>query len=264
MTIDIDLERRQQLIRPYYHHAGIALYHGRCLDVLRSLPDDLVDAVVTDPPYSSGGLHAGARMAPPSIKYRVTGTQLMHPEFDGDNRDQRSYLRWSELWLSEAFRVARPGAPVLVFSDWRQLPTLTDAVQMAGWTWRGLVVWDKTEAARPDRGRFRHQCEFVVWGSKGPFTPDPNVGCLPGMYRFVVKQSDKFHITGKPTELMVQLLAICPAGGLIFDGFAGSGTTLIASALTGRRALGVEQSAAYCQITVERLQSLAKPRKLTR
>ena len=51
--------------------------------------------------------------------------------------------------------------------DWRMLPTMTDAVQMAGWTWRGIVVWDKTNGCRPQLSRFRSQAEYVVWASRG-------------------------------------------------------------------------------------------------
>ena len=37
--------------KPYFEADGITLYHGDCLDVLRAIPDESVDAVVTDPPY---------------------------------------------------------------------------------------------------------------------------------------------------------------------------------------------------------------------
>ena len=53
---------------------------------------------------------------------------------------------WATLWLSECWRLAKPGAPALVFSDWRQLPAMTDAVQAAGFEWRGIVVWHKPNA----------------------------------------------------------------------------------------------------------------------
>ncbi len=51
------------------------------------------------------------------------------------------------------------------------LPTLTDAVQSAGWAWQGIVVWDKTPACRPQLGRFRSQAEFIVWASCGLMNP---------------------------------------------------------------------------------------------
>ena len=71
------------------------------------------------------------------------------------------------LWLTQAYRVLQPGAPACVFTDWRQLPTATDAFQSAGFVWRGVVVWNKTGAARPVLGRFSNQAEYLVWGSGG-------------------------------------------------------------------------------------------------
>ncbi|MCZ5321894.1 hypothetical protein O5699_04105 [Escherichia coli] len=69
----------------------------------------------------------------------------------------------------------------MVFSDWRQLPALTDAFQAGGVLWRGLVVWDKTQASRaPHTGYFRHQAEYVVWGSNGKSRQMPARWPVPG------------------------------------------------------------------------------------
>jgi site-specific DNA-methyltransferase (adenine-specific) len=59
------------------------LHHGEALSVLRSLPDASVDAIVTDPPYSSGGFTRGDRTATTRAKYVLTGTQIERPAFAG-------------------------------------------------------------------------------------------------------------------------------------------------------------------------------------
>ena len=76
------------------------LYHSDALTRLRELPDESVDAVVTDPPYSSGGMHMGARQADPSTKYQQTGTKKSYPAMLGDNKDQRAFVTWASLWLT--------------------------------------------------------------------------------------------------------------------------------------------------------------------
>lgn len=239
---------------PYYDRAGITIYHGEALAVLRDLPAASVDGVVTDPPYSSGGQFRGDRAGQDTTdKYVQSGTWLSRPDFTGDNRDQRGYAYWSALWLSEALRVSKPGAPICVFTDWRQLPTTTDALQAGGWVWRGIVVWDKTEGARPLYGRFRPQCEYVVWGSNGPMPINDGRPCLPGVYRTAVRQADKHHIAGKPTDLMQHLVQIVPAGGVILDPFCGSGTTGVGAKAAGYRFVGVELSEGNCEITAKRL-----------
>jgi site-specific DNA-methyltransferase (adenine-specific) len=235
--------------------------HGDSLDILRTLPDASVDAVITDPPYSSGGMMRSDRMGSTTKKY--VQTQVVrngltkHADFSGDNRDQRAYGYWCSLWLSECLRIARPGSPILVFTDWRQLPTTTDVLQSGGWVWRGIAVWDKTEAARSIYGRFRNQCEYIVWGSQGAMAMNDGRPAYPGVYREFVRQKDKHHITGKPTNLMRQLLQIVPPGGVILDPFAGSGTTGIAAVQEGRKAILIEREAGYVAIIHDRLAQLA-------
>lgn len=222
----------------------IRLIQGEALRSLRELPAASVDALVTDPPYSSGGLTRGDRMAPASSKYCQDGDGLGRPDFEGDNRDQRGWLAWCGLWLAECRRVVKPGGYALMFSDWRQLPQATDALQCGGFVWRGLVAWDKTEGARaPHTGYFRHQCEYVAWGTAGPCPKADGRGPFPGCIRVPVRQADKHHQTGKPTELMRRLLRCVPPGGVVLDPFMGSGTTGLAAAELGLSFLGIELTA---------------------
>lgn len=241
------------------------MIHGEALRTMMALPDACVDAVVTDPPYSSGGFTRSDRMASTSNKYVLTGTMIERPDFAGDNRDQLGYLKWCTLWLDEALRVTRPGGSLLMFTDWRQLPTTIEAVQAGGWVWRGIVPWDKGDGTRPRRGGFRSQAEYVVWGTVGAVRTD-TPECLPGWLHVAddgepspgwvhapVKQSDKHHITGKPTTVMQLLAHIALPGDLVLDPFAGSGTTGVGALLEGRRFLGVEKTPAYFEVACDRL-----------
>lgn len=142
---------------PAFEHGKVKLYTGDALSVLSQLPPDSIDMVLTDPPYSSDGTSSQARTTATTTAKYVQGktrntTEV--PDFEGDNRDQRSYGFWSTLWLAECYRLARVNSVACIFTDWRQLPITTDALQAAGWIWRGIVVWDKGEGARPQLGRF--------------------------------------------------------------------------------------------------------------
>lgn len=232
----------------------VVLYRGDCLDVLRSLPDDSVDGVVTDPPYSSGGFTRDDKSKDPDKKYTQSQSQGRYPTFSGDSRDQRSYLAWCSLWIAECVRVMKPGGYFMAFSDWRQLPVMTDAVQAGGVFWRGIIAWDKGRGSRaPHKGYFRHQCEYVVWGTKGAAPKLAHDGPFDGCIQAVVKRSDKFHVTGKPTALMCELVRPVPPDGVVLDPFAGSGTTGVAAAMSGRRFIGCEASADYVAIAAARI-----------
>ena len=113
-------------MKPYYQDASVTIYHGDMFDVLPTLSG--IGAVITDPPYSSGGAFRGDRAMQTSVKYVNGDTAAYRPEFAGDNRDQRSFLAWCALWMNASRNASIPSAVLCSFIDWRQLPVLTDAV----------------------------------------------------------------------------------------------------------------------------------------
>jgi len=235
------------------------LHQGDALSVLRELPEDSVDMVLTDPPYSSGGLHLGARQADPAGKYQNSGTKKSYPPLLGDLKDQRSFVMWATLWLGECWRLARDGAPCLVFSDWRQLPAMTDAIQSAGWAWKGIVVWHKP-SARPSMGSFRRDAEFVVHAVKGKAKTHTRQ-CFPGVFKHAVNTAKKVHLTGKPVALVKDLLAVSSEGATVLDPFLGGGATALACLETGRRFTGVELSPQYATLAADRIREAERALK---
>ncbi len=242
------------LADPLYSDNLVDLYPAEALAFLRSLPSESVDLVLTDPPYSSGGLTRSDRSADPRNKYVRTATIRHDSSFSGDGRDGRGWGYWTALWIGECLRLLRPHAYFLMFSDWRQLPTATDAIQAGGIIWRGLIGWDKTAGARaPHKGYFRHQQEYIIWGTRGVSRPASHGGPWPGVYRYPVRQNDKHHMTGKPTDLCRDLVQCVPPGAVVLDPFAGSGTTLLAAALESRQALGCELDGVIAENAAARL-----------
>ena len=148
------------------------------------------------------------------------------------------------------------GAVLVAFCDWRQMPLLTDAVQWAGWQWRGTLVWDKL-TSRPQKGRFRQQAEFAVWASNGKLPIDRPVSVLPGVFKAAnVQGMQRIHQTQKPEEIMRQICKICLPGGRILDPFAGSGSTLVAAKKTGRRFIGIELDDDYFVTAQRRIEEV--------
>jgi site-specific DNA-methyltransferase (adenine-specific) len=244
------------MIVPTYQRGPVTLYRGDMIEVLPYLETASVDGLITDPPYSSGGFTRSDRSEDPSKKYVQNGTHIVRGTFSGDNRDGRSWRYWIALWLSETTRVVRPGGYCLLFTDWRQLPLCTDAIQAGGFVWRGIVAWDKGRGARaPHKGYFRHQCEYVVWGSNGPLAIATHDGPYDGCVSIPVVQSDKHHMTGKPTELMSQLVRTIPPGGTVLDPFMGSGTTGVSCVRMRRKFIGIEKDSAYFDVAVKRIEA---------
>lgn len=241
---------------PYYDDGRVTLYGGEALAVLAALPDASVDAVI-DPPYSSGGQFRADRAASTSSKYFRTGSPSQDiADFSGDSRDSRAYGYWSALWMAEAMRATKPGGVLAVFTDWRQLPTTSDAIQAGGWIWRGVVPWWKP-AGRPVQGRWANQCEYVVWGTNGPRPLDALDGkALPGFYQ-CNSPREREHQTQKPVEVMRHLVKIVPPAGVVLDPFMGSGTTGCAAAIEGRRFIGCEKVDHFRDVAERRIRESA-------
>lgn len=235
------------------------LYLGDCREIIDGLSQ--FDCCITDPPYSSGGQFRGDRTAKPSTKYVQTGSEFTNrTEFSGDNRDQRSFLAWSSLWLGQLHARAKPGATLCAFTDWRQLPTVTDAIQCGGWVWRNLVTWWKP-GIRMQRGRFSSSAEYLVYGSKGipiegQYSPQNVLSFAP------VGGDDKEHIAEKPIELLQVVVGITLPGAVVVDPFMGSGTTGIACVRTGRSFIGIEADDVHFETALRRIEQAQRQKDL--
>lgn len=232
---------------------NVTLYLGDAREVLPQLSG--VDLVATDPPYSSGGFTRTDRNARSGAKYQSSATIRRHPDFAGDNRDQRSFTLWCSDWLAQCLAATRSGAGLLCFSDWRNLPCVIDAVQVGGWVYRSLLPWDKTEASRPDKGWFRAQVEYVVAATNGPIVRGArSTGIVQrGYFRFPVIGREKHHVTGKPVALMREMIRTRDDWRLVADPFMGSGSTGVAAVELGRAFVGIECDEANFEVARKRI-----------
>lgn len=133
-------------------------------------------------------------------------------------------------------------------------PATARRVQAAGWKWLGIIPWDK-KSARPQIGKFRQQCEYVLFAVKGHFIAHTRA-CLPGVFAYPVVAAKKVHLTSKPVELIEDLLAVTPPGATVLDPFMGGGSVGEACIRTGRGYVGIELSQEYYDISWKRLESV--------
>lgn len=229
--------------------SGFELIHGDCLDVLRELATGSADAIVTDPPYCSGGRQqAGAR--------NTVSKSDRHDAnwFAGDNMGTDTYLWFMREIARECARISTAGAPAYVFTDWRQLTTIVTAWESVGWTYKSLIVWDKNRGGAMGSW-WRNNHEFVCAFVKGKARPLSSASFF-NTWRGTKPQGGE-HPTEKPVELMRYLVSsITPTGCTVLDPFAGSGTTGVAALLEGFKFIGVEQSGDYVRLARERLQGV--------
>jgi len=129
------------------------LLHGDCVDVMKSLADDSIDAIVCDPPYGLefmgkewDDLSAVNRSNRGTLTNMVTASgkpkfQTKAPAFDLSAESQSAMQVWHQTWCAEALRVLKPGGHLLAFGGTRTYHRLACAVEDAGFEIRDSLIW---------------------------------------------------------------------------------------------------------------------------
>lgn len=226
------------------------IINGDVLEELAKLKDRgvKVDAVITDPPYCSGGCLPSSRRRSVSAKYFDKQWEEVK-EFQ-DSLDPQAMWDFTRSWMRAFYSLIDTGY-LFCCSDWRQISVFASAIQSAGFLWAGIIPWNK-KAARPNRGHFTPQCEYVVYGHKGPWSNT----YAPGLVTASPPQSVKrIHPTEKPVALWDHLLQILPDDArLVVDPFCGSASSGEAAIARGLDYIGIDISEEFARCARERLE----------
>jgi site-specific DNA-methyltransferase (adenine-specific) len=229
---------------------GLAtLYLGDCRDILPLLGK--VDAVVTDPPYCSGGFNEAGKQAAKGMGLRSETIRELG-WFVNDNMTTAGLC-----WLMSSVsgwcrRILKEGGTFTAFTDWRMAGALSPAVEASGFRYQNLIVWAKPSAGL-GRG-FRAQHELALHFSNG--TPEyhsashGNVLTSPRVH-----STDREHQTQKPIELMVKIIeTVAGEGQTVLDPFMGSGSTGVAAVSKSRCFIGIEMDPTNFDIACKRIE----------
>lgn len=235
---------------PYFQNEAVTLYHGDCVEGMRSMRGCLIDAIVTDPPYCSGGSLESQKNSGGQGHRSVRLNNGEVSWFAADNMTTGGLVWLIRSVLIEGRRLMRPNRSALVFSDWRMVPFVAPALESSGLRYRNLIVWDK---GAPGLGAgFRPCHEMVMEFTNGATEYRSNRGSnVIGSRR--VPSSKRDHACQKPAELIAELLdVITSPGDLVVDPFAGSGEVLLGAMRSGRRAIGFELDESHCETIARR------------
>jgi site-specific DNA-methyltransferase (adenine-specific) len=236
-------------MRAFYEDESVSLFCGDCREFVAPSPD----LTLADPPYGQTSL---------------------------------SWDRWPDGWLSSRGL----GRSLWCFGSLRMFTSHWDEFVTAGWALSQDIVWEKQNGSSFHNDRFRRVHEQPAHFYKGDWadlykcpvtTPDgtarqvrrkrspPHMGHIeasayesqdggPRLMRSVIYarncHGNAEHETQKPYEILAPLIEYaCPAGGLVYAPFAGSGSELEAARQLGRRAVGVEIDERKCERAAVRL-----------
>lgn len=233
-------------MKPYFADDLVTLYLGDCLEAMTGMADGSVAAVLTDPPYSSGGRRENARSLRKSMLRATEDDVWIH----GDGMSTQGFVWLMRQCGLQWRRLLTPGGHALSFIDWRMAPNLAAALESADLRQHPVLVWDK--AAFGMGTVFRNQHEFIVHMSAGN-PADPQRRDVGNVLRFPAVRGG-VHPTEKPVPLLHTLLSVVtPPGGVVLDPFAGAGSTLIAARNFGLPAIGIEADERWCEAAARRL-----------
>lgn len=226
------------------------LWLGDCREVLPGLGP--VDAVVTDPPYCSGGFSEAAKKQAKGMGLRSETIRDIG-WFAGDNMSASGIAWLIGHVASWCYAILPDGGTATFFTDWRMLNHLAPAIESARFRYQNLIVWNKGSAGLGTG--FRAQHEMAAHFAKGtPRYHSFDYGNVLTVSR--VTSLEREHQTEKPVDLIGQIIeVVSPEGGRIADPFMGGGTTGCACAKLGRRFVGVEIEPRYFDIACRRIEA---------
>jgi len=248
--------------------AECVLYEGDCLTLLKEMPDDFVQLVVTSPPYNLG--------KPYESRLEI-----------------EDYLAQQRQVIEESVRVLKPQGSICwqvgnYVDEGEIIPldiVLYPLFAALGLQLRNRIVWHFGHGLHASK-RFSGRYEVILWFTKtenyvfnldavrvpqkypqkkyfkgpkkgelsgNPLGKNPgDVWEIPNVKANHVEKT--IHPCQFPVELIERLvLALTNAGDWVFDPFMGVGTTAIAALMHQRRAIGAEIMPEYVEIAKERL-----------
>lgn len=128
------------------------ILQGDCIEVLKTLPENSVDSIVTDPPY--GLEFMGKEWDAPWKKSEVVKVTdkstngIFHDKgfnhgirFSRGLFEMQEFQKWCESWAKEAYRVLKPGGYILAFGGSRTYHRLAGGIEDAGFEIRDQIMW---------------------------------------------------------------------------------------------------------------------------
>ena len=230
----------------------IDLRCGDCLKMLKDIPDNSIDLVVTDCPYhiSSGGCTNIPRKDEPSGIFNRRNTFTQKNAKSGklfDNND----IKFKD-WLPEVYRVLKNGTHCYIMINARNLKELQQDAENVGFKFQNIIIWNKGNAT-PNR-YYLNAYEMILMLRKGNAKNINNMGCK-NIVDIKNIRGNKLHPTEKPVELNeFFILNSSKQGDIVLDPFMGAGSCGLACKKLNRNFIGIELDEKYFNIAKERIE----------
>ena len=221
------------------------LINGDAVEFMKTLEDESIDLIITDPPYKISKDNNFETMGRAGIDFG---------EWDKDF-DLVDWIKYCEP-------VLKKGGNIVIFNSWKNMSFIVDELEKNNFEVKDLIRWEKTNPMPRNRDRrFITDYEVAVWavkkGGKWTFNRLSETYERPEIICGVTSKKEKIdggHPTQKPVEVMEWLIKrLSNENDIILDPFMGSGSTGVACKNTNRKFIGIELDKDYYNIAMKRL-----------
>lgn len=241
-----------------------SIYNMDCIAGMKSIQDNKIDLVITDPPFAINFKASKAN-------YNRTASRVM----TGYNEiRQEDYFQFTLAWMSEVFRTLKDSGSMYVFSGWNNLKDILTALDDVGFVTVNHIIW-KYQFGVVTKKKFvtsHYHCLYVCKNEKerkffpfARFTKDEKNDDGRSLHYkdkedvWKIKREywtgDEKTPTKLPKELIQKILQYSSKkGDVVLDPFLGSGQVAVVSKLLERRYLGFEIVKDYYDFAKERLE----------
>jgi DNA modification methylase len=208
---------------------------GDALKLIAEVEDKSVTLIWTDPPFDISN----------ASRLTKRGGKLVQGElFDWEIENYDQYM---EKLFPEFWRILKPNGNLVLFYSWHKIDHFVSELKKIGFIPRNLIaLGKKNPVPHITHKNFRSTVELGFWFSKNKKKYTFNFLEQREMRNFVVYaigQKETDHPAEKPVWIYKRYIEILSnKGDLVYDGFLGSGSTLIACVLSGRSCLASEKN----------------------
>lgn len=226
---------------------------GDCLDIMKKIPNNTIDLVVTSPPYnlknSTGNGMKDGRGGKWSNAALING----YSTYD-DNMPHDKYVAWQRKCLDEMMRLIKETGAIMYNHKWRvQNGLLQDRQDIVhGFPVRQIIIWKRKGGINFNAGYFLPTYEVIYLITKPKFKLALKANAVGDVWEFNQEQNNP-HPAAFPVDLIERCIGSTDSK-LILDPFMGSGTTAVVARALKRNFIGIEISPDYCKMAEERLE----------
>ena len=228
----------------------VQLFCGDCLEIMKDIADNSIDAIITDPPYKvtargSGGNSGGM------FQKKIVNSGNVFKENSIDIID----------WLPELYRVLKDNSHCYIMTNNKNISRYLAIIDKSEFHFIKNLIWVKDNKIMGQS--YMSQFEYIIMMRKGGHRKINNCGCSDVMPFRNNKSKDgagkPIHDTEKPVDLIACLIAnSTDIEDIVLDPFMGIGTTGVACLNTNRNFIGIEKDEKYFEVAKNRIAEAEK------